>query len=275
MARLPPGWIQHISHPGWSTTAWPASAPPVRPRRHRDALSEKLRIHDESEFYGWLLREIDERFDHVCCNDMERFRREPKAITKSGQTKGRGERHEKDDRFRIDDRTRYVLGWSNEAKIAALENDAAGMKTRMQTLGAEIARLMQDRKSLGDRLGRLQRLSVYQSYAELDWQAVVVDIQRLDEERRRLTEGSDILKTLNGQLQAAEASLKDQSEKLVSARDSEAKRRERRDHAVQQRTAALSDLLQVSEDDRLTVFPETRCRSRGSTWRSSPHNRRM
>ena len=91
----------------------------------------------------------------------------------------------------IDDRTRYVLGWSNEAKIAALEKEAAGMQTRMQTLGAEIAQLLQDRKSLGDRLGRLQRLSVYQSYAELDWQAVVVDIQRLDEQRRRLTEGSE------------------------------------------------------------------------------------
>lgn len=231
------------------------SAPPMRPRRHRDALSEKLRIHDESEFYGWLLREIDERFDHVCCNDMERFRREPKAITKSGQTKGRGERHEKDDRFRIDDRTRYVLGWSNEAKIVALEKEAAGMQTRMQSLGAEIAQLLQDRKSLGDRLGRLQRLSVYQSYAELDWQAVVIDIQRLDEERRRLTEGSDILKTLNGQLETAETSLKDLSEKLVAARDSEAKRCDRRDHAVQQRTAALGELLEVSEDDRLTVFP--------------------
>ena len=115
---------------------------------------------------------------------MESFRREPKAITKSGQIKGRGERHEKDDRFRIDDRTRYVLGWSNESKIAAPEKEARSMQARMQTLASEIARLLEDRKSLGERLGRLQRLSVYQSYAELDWQAAVVDIERLDEERR-------------------------------------------------------------------------------------------
>ncbi|MGD9922145.1 MAG: ATP-binding protein [Pseudorhodoplanes sp.] len=229
---------------------------PVRPRRHRDALSERLRVHDRSDFYGWLLREIDERFDHVCCNDMESFRREPKAITKSGQIKGRGERHEKDDRFRIDDRTRYVLGWSNESKIAALEKEARSMQARMQTLASEIARLLEDRKSLGERLGRLQRLSVYQSYAELDWKAAVVDIERLDEERRHLAEGSDVLKTLNGQLAAAEASLQDLSDKLVSARDSEAKRRDRREQAVQQRATALSDLLQVTEDEREMVFPK-------------------
>ncbi len=229
---------------------------PVRPRRHRDALSEKLRIHDQSEFYGWLLREIDERFDHVCCSDMERFRREPKAITKSGQIKGRGERHEKDDRFRIDDRTRYVLGWSNQSKITALEKQAQGMQARMQALGSEIAQLLEDRRSLGERLGRLQRLSVYQSYAELDWQAAVVDIERLDEERRRLTEESDILKTLNGQLDVAEANLKDLSDKLVAARDSEAKRSDRREQAIQQRASALTELLQVTEDDRVTVFPK-------------------
>ena len=149
-----------------------------------------------------------------------------------------------------------MLGWSNESKIAALEKEARRIQVRMQTLAAEIARLLEDRKSLGERLGRLQRLSVYQSYAELDWRAAVVDIERLDEERRRLAEGSDVLKTLNGQLAAAEASLKDLSGALVSARDSEAKRRDRREQAVQQRAAALSELLQVTEDEREAVFPK-------------------
>ena len=51
---------------------------------------------------------------------MEDFRRMPRAITRTGQIKGSGGRHEKDDRFRIDDRSTYVLGWTNERKIDAL-----------------------------------------------------------------------------------------------------------------------------------------------------------
>jgi len=60
------------------------------------------------------------RFDYACCENMDQFRREQHAITRNGQLKAGGERHEKDDRRTIDDRTTYVLGWSNDAKIAAL-----------------------------------------------------------------------------------------------------------------------------------------------------------
>ena len=41
---------------------------------------------------------------------MADFRRLPRAITKAGQIKGAGGRHEKDDRRRVDDRSGYVLG---------------------------------------------------------------------------------------------------------------------------------------------------------------------
>ena len=60
---------------------------------------------------------------------MAEFRRMPTAITKAGQVKGGGGRHEKDDRFRIDDRSRYVLGWSNESKIAALTVELGAGRT--------------------------------------------------------------------------------------------------------------------------------------------------
>ena len=57
---------------------------------------------------------------------MAEFRRMPRAITKAGQIKGSGGRHEKDDRYRIDDRSRYVLGWTNERKIDALLRPGRG-----------------------------------------------------------------------------------------------------------------------------------------------------
>ena len=64
----------------------------------------------DTPFAGWLEHELDRRADHVCVETMAEFRRMPRAITKAGQVKGSGGRHEKDDRYRIDDRSRYVLG---------------------------------------------------------------------------------------------------------------------------------------------------------------------
>src|SRR6202020_2015878 len=64
--------------------------------------------------------------DVRCVETMADFRRASRAVTKAGQIKG-GVRHEKDDRFRIEDRSRYVLGWTNERKIDALLAKAAGV----------------------------------------------------------------------------------------------------------------------------------------------------
>ena len=73
----------------------------------------------DTEFAAWLERELASRADAECVETMAEFRRATRAVTKAGQIKG-GVRHEKDDRYRIDDRSRYVLGWSNERKIDAL-----------------------------------------------------------------------------------------------------------------------------------------------------------
>ena len=75
-----------------------------------DALVRKLRIKPDSVSYPWLERHLRERFDYRCCDDLEQFRRLPRALTCSGQIKSGGQRHEKDDRSSILDRSRYVLG---------------------------------------------------------------------------------------------------------------------------------------------------------------------
>ncbi len=43
-------------------------------------------------------KELARRFDYACCSDMDRFQKEPMAVTPSGQLKSGGIRHEKDDR---------------------------------------------------------------------------------------------------------------------------------------------------------------------------------
>ena len=229
--------------------------PALRQRRHPQALSEKLRLKNDTPLYHWLQREVDRRFDHVCCATIDQFRREPTAITRHGQIKTGGDRHEKDDRHRIDDRTRYVLGWSNAAKIAALEVEARAMEKAIQTLAASVAGVLMKIRTLSDQRGQLERLSIHQSFTDIDWTSVALEIDMLEQERRALTEGSDILKSLRIRQQEAEAERLELRAKIESATDNRATLVERREELYRRRTTAETDLATISDDKRTEVAP--------------------
>lgn len=165
-----------------------------------DTVLRKLVIKPDSSFYVWLESEIARRFDHTCCESLEQFRREKKAITRSGQIKTEGGRHEKDDRHRLDDRSRYVLGWSNEAKVAALDATREGLEAGMQAIAGRLAGLQREQGELGQRLANLHQLSAFADFRELDWRPLAAEIERLDDERRQLEAASDVLRALGERL---------------------------------------------------------------------------
>lgn len=228
----------------------------VRARRDARAMTNKLAIKDQSSFYDWLQRELDERFDHICCASLDELRREEKAITRAGQIKTGGRRHEKDDRRRIDDRATFVLGWSNAGKIAALEKAAAALEGRMQALGTQIAGLDGERRALQARTGLLQQLSAFASFNDLDWRTIALEIDRLQEERRQLEEGSDVLKTLKAQLDGVEQAIAESQGQLDAATREHSKLEERRAEAERQRGAAEADLAALAEDLRARYLPK-------------------
>ena len=150
---------------------------------------------------------------------MEQFRREQRAITRAGQIKGRGARHEKDDTHAIDDRTRYILGWRNEAKIAALEREEKGLQQRIKA--AEERR--DQARAREERLRELEllyvRLDGFRDFEELDWREAALEIQRLSENLEQLRAGSDRLRVLQEQLHALEARIERTETTLENARE--------------------------------------------------------
>ena len=210
----------------------------VRPRKgaelpelHRDSLVRKLSIKPDSPHYDWLERELAHRFDVACCATQEQFRRETRAITRAGQIKDPSGRHEKDDRHRIDDRSRYVLGWSNSAKIAALEARRGQLEGRLQEIAGQIGAIQQERNGLQSRLDALTRLEEFTLFEELDWAGVATEIATLEEERRALEQASDILKQLTERLSELQQALKATEAELHAARDRRAKVEQRRTDA--------------------------------------------
>ncbi len=180
---------------------------------HDDSLVTKLAIKD-CPFYSWLEGEIARRFDYACCDTLEQFRREQRGITRAGQVKGR-DHHEKDDRHRIDDRARYVLGWSNAAKIEALSKHARALEIQTQQRGDAIAALLTKQGELKTRLGKLEQIAVgFESFRALDWKPLAVEIAALRAEHRRLTTESDKLRVLNEELTELEAQMSEGAKRL-------------------------------------------------------------
>jgi len=228
-------------------------AAPVRARPQ--TLAARLEIRSDTPFEDWLYREAHRRFDHVCCEDLEQFRREVKAITRTGQIKLKGGRHEKDDRRRIDDRTRYVLGWSNEKKIAALAREAQALERRMQPLGGRIATLQGQRSELEKRLSLLDRLGDYRDFEDVDWRSVAAFINDLTEQRRQIEEGSDQLGILQAQLEKLEREQAQTASRLREARDRISALNAKTEMAEGQLLAARELADAISPADRQALFP--------------------
>ncbi|WP_275096994.1 ATP-binding protein [Sedimenticola hydrogenitrophicus] len=234
--------------------------PPRRgelPDLHPDSLARKLSIKPDSPFYDWLERELAHRFDVACCATQEQFRREPRAITQAGQIKDPTGRHEKDDRHRIDDRGRYVLGWTNSAKIAALEAQAHQLETRLVELGGQIAEVQRERKVAEGGIETLSELKAYADFEELDWTTLATEIERLTDERRRLEAASDTLQQLSRQLNEVKQALASIEGELETNRDGRSKVEQKRSdaEALRQQTQALLD--ENPQDGTLSERVET------------------
>ncbi|MEJ7745860.1 MAG: ATP-binding protein [Luteimonas sp.] len=223
---------------------WPRQA--ESPQRHRDSLVRKLAIKSDSAFYPWLERELGHRFDYACCATQEQFRRETRALTSAGQTKAPGERHEKDDRRPLDDRSRYVLGWSNTAKISALEVKARALEVELGETGARIAEAKRGQEQLRQQSDALAEVNGFDGFRDIDWRHCAAEIARLQDEKTRLEAASDTLRELAMQLDAAKNALK-VSEDALSDLDKELgsveSRRDTADTLRNQTAALLADIL--------------------------------
>ena len=179
--------------------------PPVTSSSNSVSLINKISLKEESSYRAWVSQQIGVRFaDFICCESLSQFRRVSKGLTRAGQVKGSAIYHEKDDRHDVNDRSRFVLGWINTAKIAALGEQRTSVEKKLQHTGDSIARIQKERTDLEDQLDRLKQLSNYSHFDELDWQPAVTRIEALKEEMRLLESNSDVLKTLKGQLDEIE-----------------------------------------------------------------------
>ena len=187
------------------------------PEPGRGTLAAKLEVKD-TVFAAWLERELAGRADAECVETMAEFRRATRAVTKAGQIKG-GVRHEKDDRYRIDDRSRYVLGWSNERKIGALLGRAEALAARLAEAGRLLAGHQAAVKAAITRGQVLAGLAQTRDYADIDYQSAVNRIAELTRERERLVAASTELARLDADLETVRRQIGDADDERSKAGD--------------------------------------------------------
>ncbi len=218
------------------------------------SLANKVEIKADSTSYQWLISELARGYDYLCCDNMDEFRRYPKALTRQGQVKAGGVRHEKDDRSRIDDRSRYVLGWSNEGKIRALEAQLKDRQTEGEALLKRLKKAEDALKELDKHQAALLELLRPAEFSLIDWSQTVAQIHQLQEEKRELEQSSDILRSLNARLAEVAKQLEILNKQLIELRDKIGGKKNEQSNAQSELVDAKSILEQLPESERAICF---------------------
>lgn len=217
----------------------------------------------EGQFEQYLRNELMKRADFRCAATLDEFLGQRRAVTREGQVRS-GDRHEKDDRHRVDDPRRWVLGWVNERKISALRTELAELEADREQATTEAAALGRQRDAVQHRLDALLRIEGFRSWADLDVEEAEARAKQHDAERNRLQAGSSRLAEITRGLERnaeAIAAVTDLIKKLTGALATTAatmqraqQDRARDDEFVAAHTAEQRDTARASYpalDDRL------------------------
>jgi uncharacterized protein YPO0396 len=187
-------------------------------QRHHEveenSLLSKVEIHHESAFYAWIESELYRRFDYACVESLVEFRRYKKALTQNAQIKSSLVRHEKDDRFRVDDRRQYILGWENKEKLVQLKRDIISVKEELKILDNRLKTLEKKVKESEVLRDALRDILHFEDFESIDWYRIAKKIDSLAEEKEELEKSSDIIKTLEDSLNTLKEALKEKSKSL-------------------------------------------------------------
>jgi len=198
-----------------------------------NAVADKLEIKAGSEYEAWLQNELDRRGNLQCVNSITDYQRLDNVITKEGQYKIGRQRNVKDDRYKIDDRSNYVLGWSTKEKILSISKKLGEAENIDKEYANKLVELDTQVKNCKIILDSITKLKVYDNWYDLNFQDDLLEIEKLMKEKDVIENANDILKTLRTQAEEIEKEL--------------GKKREERDKKVGERTTNENKIAGNSE----------------------------
>jgi len=169
-----------------------------------NSLLNKIEIKADSEFFDVINGLLQERFNIPCVDNMDEFRRYKKALSINGQFKANFAKHEKDDRFDINDKSRWVLGWENLEKLKEFEVKLDNLEEKIKFLKEQNSKFINELKEVEHTRDKLRDALKYKSFEEIDWYRYSKKIIELENEKSELLKSSDIINTLQNRLRESE-----------------------------------------------------------------------
>jgi uncharacterized protein YPO0396 len=178
------------------------------------SLLNKISIKESSPLFESLKVMLDDRFNIPCVENIGDFRRFKKALTINGQFKTNLSRHEKDDRFDINDTRRWVLGWDNASKLKKVQDDYAKELQKIEIMDNKINEIDKEIRNIKIFRDDLRDMLNYKTFEQIDWYSYSKKIDNLQSEKDELERTSDIIGALQTRIDSTQIELLKQKEVL-------------------------------------------------------------
>ncbi len=200
----------------------------------------KMEFLEEHSLCGWVSQQLIQQFNFSCVENERLMERYDKAITLQGLVKSR-DRHEKDDRPDINDPGRYVMGWNNEKKKAALQLRRSLLLNEQEQATEALERAERRNTRLQEQVFAIRNIVAHPDFSSIDVPGIRQAIHHLEQQAAKLSQSNDQLKALTQQL--------DELRKNLDLSENEKAEQERQAHHIE------FDLRhKESEREELNVF---------------------
>jgi len=154
----------------------------------------------------WLKNELMVSFAYQCVGSVAELRKVERGVTREGQIKHNSRRHEKNDRYKINDRGNWVMGFDNAEKQAHFHARLLEQNKLHDEIKRKLAAIDDARSAEQAKMLPYATVSDAE-WAEIDVSPLVKSAKLLRGVIRDLEEGNEELKTLAAQIAELEQRL--------------------------------------------------------------------
>ena len=222
-----------------------------------NSLLDKIEIKVDTPYFDVVKNFLYERFDIPCVENLSDFKRFKKALSINGQFKTNFIRHEKDDRYDINDKSRWVLGWDNLSKLKEFQKQYQNIKQKSEFVLDRITKTKQKLKELEQRRDNIRDALKYDNFDKINWYRYSKEIDKLNSEKEELQKSNNIIKTLKNRLEETQIEYRQQRKRVdeliskIGKLDEQIEQKEERLNVLKllQANKTLDNELKKSLDD--------------------------
>ena len=174
------------------------------------SLLHRIRVSD-GPFHDWLQTRTAAEFDFACVDGPDELDDVDRGVTLGGQVKKSARRYEKNDRHPVNERSEWILGADNDAKIELLLEQRRNAERRKAEADSRLLQAQSERDAA------TRRRTVLERVLSLDW--TEIDRASADELVRSRRRQLEVLTTGNAKLENAIAAEKEAREAHKTADD--------------------------------------------------------